>query len=107
MENSKNNLSEKDYVVLSIQAGLDVWGICSSLRRVSTEWDEHFVDIYFIYDGVISDDDEEVSECIATEVLANFFDKSVRTHHIRCDFPEPIPYLGSEVVFTREEKGSK
>lgn len=97
-----NNLSRRDFILLSIRAALDLWGVCPSIRRVSIGWDEHSIDIYFIYDGVISDDDAEVSECAATEVLANFPDESVRTHHIRCDSPNPIPSLGSEIVFAKD-----
>jgi hypothetical protein len=109
MCSSKNNLTRGDLILLSIKAALDLWDedISLSLRAVSIEWDEHSINIYFIYNGVISDDAAEISECIATEVLADFPNGPVQTHHVRCDFPKPIPLLGSEIVFTREEKSSK
>jgi hypothetical protein len=105
MSNSQNNFNKKEFVLLSIKAALSIWDvdIGPNLRAVSIGWDEHSIDIYFIYDGAISDDDAEISECIATEVVANFPDEPVQTHHIRCDFPKPIPLLGSEVVFARKQ----
>ena len=89
-------------VMLSLQKAL-IGAITPHLRAVNIAWDMHRIDIYFIYDGEISEDDQEESECAATEVLANFPDDSIETHHIRCDFPNRIPVIGNDVVFQRNE----
>lgn len=102
MDYRKNNLDKKDFILHSTRAAISLWGICPSLRMISIGWNGHSIDIYFIYNGIISDDDAEISECIATEVLATFPDDSVKTHHIRCDSPNPIPLLGSDVIFAKD-----
>ena len=89
-------------VLLSLQKAL-LGAITTHLRTVSVSWDMQGIDIYFIYDGEISEDDQEESECAATEVLANFPDDRVETHHIRCDFPNRTPAVGMHVVFRKKE----
>jgi len=89
-------------ILLSLQKAL-IGSITSHLRSVSVGWDENNIDIYFLYDGEISEDDQEESECVATEVLASFPDDTVIAHHIRSDFPEKIPELGDNAIFRRKE----
>lgn len=89
-------------VLLSLQRAL-IGAVTPHLRAVNVSWDMHHIDIYFFYDGEISEDDQEESECAVTEVLANFPDDSMEAHHIRCDFPNKIPDLGERVVFQRRE----
>ncbi len=89
-------------ILLAIQKGL-LGFVTAKLRAVFVGWDMNSIDLYFIYDGEASDEDLEESECAATEVLAYFPDGNFETHHIRCDFPKPIPEFGNEVVFRRKE----
>ena len=49
------------YVLLSVQNAL-VGAITSHLRAVKVFWDMHRIDIYFIYDGEIADDDQQESK---------------------------------------------
>ncbi len=89
-------------VLLSVQKAL-LGAVTPSLRSVNVSWDMNRIDIYFVYDGEISDMDCEEAECAATEVLANFPDNIVETHHIRCDYPKRTPAVGKQVVFRRKE----
>lgn len=107
MNTSEKKMTKRDLIFLSVKAGMNLWGVSPSLRAISIGWDECSINIYFIYDKAISDDAEETSECIATQVLADFsFVKAFRTHHIQCDFPHPIPQFGQE-VYRREEQNDE
>ena len=90
------------HVLLSVQKAL-LGAISSQLRAVTVSWDMHRIDMYFIYDGELSEDDRESAECAATEVLANFPDDHVEAHYVRCDVPDRTPALGMHVVFRRKE----
>lgn len=89
-------------VLLSIQGAL-VGAITPHLRAVLVGWDEKTIQLYFIYDGDISEEDKEESECAATEVLADFPGNDIKTEHVRCDFPQRLPKLGQIMVFQRKE----
>lgn len=92
-------------ILLSLQKAL-IGSITSHLRAINVGWDESHITIYFFYDGEISEEDREESECVATEVLSAFPENTVTAHHIRCDEPEKIPELGSDVIFRRKEVDS-
>ena len=89
-------------VLLGVQNAL-LGAITPNLRAVKIYWDMNRIDLYFIYNGPITEEDQEESECAATEVLAQFPDGEFETHHIRCDIPNPLPTVGNEVVFRRHE----
>jgi hypothetical protein len=103
MKFSKKSLSKRSFLLLSIKAGLDLWGVSPNLRKVNIGWDKNSIDIYFIYYNFMSETAMELSECIATEVLADFSFEYIRTHHTQCDFPNPVPEFGQECVYCKEE----
>lgn len=104
MDDSKKELNRGDLILLSIKAAISLWGVDPTLRAINIGWCDCSIDINFIYNGFILDDARELSECIATEVFADFPDEAAfRTHHKRCDFPNPIPQFGLE-AYHRDEK---
>lgn len=102
MKYSDDEVRRRVNILLAAQNGL-LGAITPHLRAVKLFWDMKRIDMYFIYDGEISEHDQEESECAATEVLAHFPDGEFETHHIRCDYPQEIPSPGNEVVFRRHE----
>jgi hypothetical protein len=58
VDNSEKKLRKNDLIPLSIQAGINLWGVNPNLRAINIGWDEHSIDVYFIYDKSISDDAE-------------------------------------------------
>lgn len=95
-----------DYLLLCVKHALGLWEISPSVRAINVEEEKYSIDIYFIYDGFILDDDEEISECVATQVLADSPSNlnEFQTHHICCDFPKPVPQVGQECVYRKEKQ---
>ena len=100
---SKKYLNKSASVLLSIKTGLNLWGVAPNLRMVTIGYDEKSIDIYFIYYDFMSDEAMELSECAATEVQADFSFEFIRTHHIQCDFPQPVPQKGQVCAYCRKE----
>jgi hypothetical protein len=59
--------------------------------------------LYFYYDGKISEEDQESSECVATEVISDFPEHKLKIDILRWDYPKPIPQEGLETVCYRKE----
>jgi hypothetical protein len=102
MKYSEDEVRRRVKILLAAQKAL-IGAITPQLRAVNLFWDMKRIDLYFIYDGEISEYDQEESECAATEVLTYFTDGKFETHHITCDYPQEIPLPGNEVVFRRHE----
>jgi hypothetical protein len=90
-------------VLLSLQSAL-IGEITLHLRAVKVGYDMKHIDLYFIYDGEISENDKRASRDASERVLADFpDDEYVKSHHIRCDYPSQIPDLGDDVAYRRNE----
>ncbi len=80
-----------------------LWGeVAPALRKASVKWDDNSVDLYFYYDGQISEEDRESAECVATEFIASYPEYELNVHILRWDYPKQIPNEG-ELVYCRRE----
>ncbi len=70
-----------------------------NLRAVSVDWTEDKIILYFFFNGEPSEDDRENAECVATDILAHFFESSSETNCVNIPEPNPIPRLGKQFVF--------
>jgi hypothetical protein len=77
----------RNKVLLSLQRAL-LGEVSAFLRGVTCSWDNNQIRILCLFDGEISDDDQESMDCIETEVMADFSDITVSLKSIRLDYPE-------------------
>ena len=88
--------------MLSVQRAL-LGEVSSAMRAVLVEFDETRVEITFVFDGEISEEDTESASCVETEVIADMREDSVVTARcLRIDAPGEIKLPG-ERVFARRE----
>jgi hypothetical protein len=99
-----NEVPSISSVVVSLNRAL--WGeVSRSLRAVHFRVDDKTLDIFCIFDGVVSGDDEESMSCVATEVAADFPGLIVDEHCLRIDSPERVRVEpGRHIVFSRKEQ---
>lgn len=77
-------------VLLSLQRAL-LGEIGLNVRGITCDWDTTSITIQCIFDGEISDDDQEAMEVACTEVMADFPpDVTVNRACKRLDAPEPL-----------------
>ena len=70
-------------------------------------WAEEKIILYCFFDGEISEEDQEEMSCVATEVSCDFpIGTQVIAECIRIDSPRPIPKLGKEYVYARDDSYS-
>lgn len=74
------------------------------LRAASIKWDDESVQLFFYYDGEISEDEIDSISCVSTEVIASFSENIQLKDDVilRIDYPKPIPHQG-ELVYYRKE----
>jgi len=99
--------NKKDYPLDRVNAILSMnralWGeVSPALRSVRIKWDNEIVDLYFYYDGEISEEDNESAECIATEFIAGYPEYKLEVHILRWDYPKSIPEEGEPIYYRRE-----
>ncbi len=80
--------------------------VTPALRKVSglIQIEKKIIDLYFWYDGEISDLEYELASLATQNGVFSFPDFSVRTHIERIDFPHHIPQKGGRVVYSRYEE---
>ena len=101
-QNERNYKIDRAKAILSMNRAL--WGAVSpALRAAKIAWDKDSIHLYFYYDGEISEEDWESSECVATEVISDFPDHKLEIDILRWDYPKPIPQEGLETVYHRRE----
>jgi len=65
--------------------------IPSCLRSVSFQVEGHVIRLRYLFDGPISDDDEDGARTAGTEVIADFTDPmTIDEEVLRLDYPEPL-----------------
>lgn len=92
------------HIRLSLQRAL-LCEVSPNLRMVTYDWDEgkQVIHIYFYFDGKISDDDFDSTNCVGGEVVGDFPDHvQVEEHCIQLDFPERLPQ-DKPSVYRRKE----
>lgn len=90
-------------VLLTMQGAL-LGEIGSTVRGVACSWDEKTISIQTIFDGEISEEDQESMEFVVTEVMASFPEHQVDLSCIRLDSPAKITLDASmTLVYERKE----
>lgn len=90
---------------LRLSAMRALWGIVTpNLREVSIQEKDHVISLYFYYDQEPSEEEIDLSEDAATEVIANYPDPYL----IACErqvvkSPEKINFVGY-LIYSRFEK---
>lgn len=102
--NNKIKYSLKMAIRLSLQRAL-IGEISSNLRMVAFEVneDEKNIYIFFYFNGKISDDDFDSTNCISGEVSGDFDPETkIIEKSIRIDFPNDLP-PHDYIVYKRKE----
>jgi hypothetical protein len=98
---------DKITILWSCQRALTTY-VGPNLRRVYVGWDSGRIDMYFIFDGEISDEDLDDASCVSCEVSADFVDDCGCTSScVRIDYPKLIPAFGQVCVYARKEVDSE
>lgn len=94
--------------ISSVRCALQVallGAVTPNIRRICAKFLENHIDIYFFYDKQPSEEEEELSEVISTEVMCSFQDMPLTIVH-RIVLPEPqmLPKEEDEIsVYSRYE----
>jgi len=77
-------------LLLSVQRAL-LGAVSSSLRAVACAWHDEQIILRFVFDGSISDADEESMHIVASEVIADFHaPATIDEQIIRSDYPSNL-----------------
>lgn len=91
------------HLKFSLQRAL-LGNVTPNVRAVIANLENKNINLYFYYDGVISDDDEETASVVETEVIADFDqDFSINKNLQRIDFPQEITGADGVLVYLRDE----
>lgn len=91
-------------VRLSLQIAL-LGMITPNIRAITCGWDSITINVKFIYDGDFSDNDADLAEEVASEVISSFPDYMISTKCI--SVPSPSSFneeLLSHLVYRRREE---
>lgn len=101
-QNKKTPNEDRVEALFSMSVGL-LSEVTPPLRAASIKWDDESVQLFFYYDGEISEDEIDSISCVSTEVISDFPEYMLKDDVIlRIDYPKPIPHQG-ELVYYRKE----
>jgi hypothetical protein len=101
--NQKSSIARKERVLLACLVGLGQ-AITSNMREVWVDWEERSITLYFVFDGEISEDDENEVDSVAFEVSCSFpNDHIVEAKCIRIDFPASVGNIAKACIYARKE----
>lgn len=90
-------------IVLSVNGAL-LGNVTPNLRGVAVDWDDHTIRVVCYFHGSISEEDQEIMDCVHTEVATDFVDsRVVELTAQRLDMPTKMDGLRA-FVFERREK---
>lgn len=93
-----------NYLKLSLQRAL-LGNITSNLRCVIVTITNKSMQLFFYYDGEVTDSDEESASEVETEVIVDFdAEFTISTHVERLDSPNPIKVNNGYCVYLRKEE---
>lgn len=94
-----------DRASLVLSANRALWGeISAAVRAVYIREIDNEVQLRFIMDGPISEEDKESISCVGAEVIASFPEHRISESAVRLDPPAPIHVPeGWHLVFLRRE----
>lgn len=92
-------------ILIFAQRGL-LFAVPPSLRAMTCGWSGTNVNVRFVFDGPISDDDEESARIVGTEIIAGFPAPWTLTEEIvRLDYPGDLRSGALPLwVYARKEK---
>lgn len=90
---------------LRLSAMRALWGIVTpNLRKVSIQEKDHIISLYFYYDEEPSEEEIDLSEDAATEVIADFPEPFlISCNRFVISHPEKITFEGY-LIYSRFEK---
>ena len=92
--------------ISSIRCSLQVallGAVTHNLRAVNIcVKDDQLIEIYFYYEFPPSEEEEEISEVIASEVLSDYIDVLTQVHRCVIPISKPIPEIGIRVFHRRD-----
>lgn len=90
-------------VLLTVQVAL-LGEISANVRAVFCEWDDVIIQLRWVFDGAIADDDRNSMSCVDTEIYAGFPGDKIESEGVRVDFPAPLaPFFLKHTVYRRKE----
>jgi len=84
-------------LMLSTQVGM-LGNITPNIRMITCGWKEEEILIRAVFDGLITEENKELIELIATEVVADFKRFYIKTEYIRLDAPSSLAQLFLTIV---------
>ena len=91
-------------VCCALQVAL-LGAITPNIRSVRFKFTETHIDIFYFYDHPPSEDEEEMSEVVSTEVMCSFLNITVDVHRFVVPEPQRIPNKNEMIgVYSRYEK---
>lgn len=97
------NIELRRRVLLAFQVAL-LGAVAPHLRAVATSWDDEWIRGRFLFDGALSEHDEEIASVVEGEVISNFPSHMIQIVAKRIDHPEPLAKATDEVwVYRRME----
>lgn len=93
----------------SIRCALQVallGAITSNIRSIRVTFSDAFINIYIYYDKSPSEEEEELSEIVSSEVMAYYANVMVEVHRNVIPEPQQIPEISKDEiwVYSRWEK---
>lgn len=94
-----------DKLMLAVRGAL-LGAVSASLRAVACGWTGERITLRFVFDGPITEEDEEDMRVVGTGVVANFpAPLAIAEEIVRVDHPEPLgPYGLQAWAFRRKER---
>ncbi len=85
-------------LLLSLQRAL-LGAVSPALRQVSCGWQARQINLHFIYDGDISDDDLDAAHIVGAEVISDFSQGwDIDENIVRLDAPEKLTLLDNAAI---------
>lgn len=91
--------------ISSIRCALQVallGAITPNLRAINTSIKENNIELYFYYETSPSEEEEELSEIVVTELYADFIDISIAVHRVILSLSKKIPEIGLRIFHRKE-----
>lgn len=95
-------------LLLAVQRAL-LDAVPATLRSVTCGWEGTEIELQFLFDGDVSDDDEESMKIVGSEVIADFPTPwTIREQIGRFDYPNDLRSLALPLwAYARKEKTSE
>ena len=76
--------------------------VTQNLRAINAVVKEKNIEIYFYYETHPSEEEEELSEIVETEIYSYFMDTSIATYRVVLPISNKIPELGIRIFHRKE-----